>query len=223
MGSLLGFVLNSALLGFGLAMDAFSVSVANGLNAPGMSRRWRLAIPLTFAGFQFLMPVIGWFCVRSIAEAFASFRPAIPWIALALLLFIGGKMLYEGIRGGSEEERESAAHVAPIAGYASFAFHGLTLHELLIGPSTRLVLAQDRFWLYEHAGQARFANLLEPHVDATVVWLVHEAPALTGHYGGAPTAAVAVGMLGVHVGHKANAVAEELGDDCVSVVPDALA
>ena len=104
MGSLFGFVLNSALLGFGLAMDAFSVSVANGLNAPGMSRGWRLAIPLTFAGFQFLMPVIGWFCVRTIAETFTAFQRAIPWIALALLGFIGGKMLVEGIRGGGEEE-----------------------------------------------------------------------------------------------------------------------
>ena len=109
MGTIVSFIANSVLLGTGLAMDAFSVSLANGLNAPKMSRGMRLAIPLTFAAFQFLMPVIGWFCVRSIAEAFASFRPAIPWIALALLLFIGGKMLYEGIRGGSEEERESAA------------------------------------------------------------------------------------------------------------------
>ena len=119
MGSLLGFVLNSALLGFGLAMDAFSVSVANGLNAPGMSRRWRLAIPLTFAGFQFLMPVIGWFCVRIIAETFAAFQRAIPWIALALLGFIGGKMLVEGIRGGDDGEE------APPLGVAALLMQGV--------------------------------------------------------------------------------------------------
>jgi putative Mn2+ efflux pump MntP len=65
-------------------------------------------IPLTFAGFQFLMPVIGWFCVHSIAEAFASFQRAIPWIALVLLLFIGGNMLIEGIRGGDTEQADAA-------------------------------------------------------------------------------------------------------------------
>ena len=69
MHSLVSFVINSILLGVGLAMDAFSVSMANGLNAPKMSRSMRIMIPLTFAVFQFLMPVIGWFCVRSVAEA----------------------------------------------------------------------------------------------------------------------------------------------------------
>ena len=88
-------------------MDAFSVSMANGLNAPKMSRSMRIMIPLTFAVFQFLMPVIGWFCVRSVAEAFVSFQRAIPWIALVLLLFIGGKMLLEGIRGGDTEHADA--------------------------------------------------------------------------------------------------------------------
>ena len=87
-------------------MDAFSVSLANGLNAPKMSRGMRIMIPVTFGWFQFMMPVIGWFCVRSIAEAFTSFQQAIPWIALVLLLFIGGKMLIEGIKGGGDEEDE---------------------------------------------------------------------------------------------------------------------
>lgn len=101
------FLMNSMLLGVGLAMDAFSVSLANGLSAPDMPRGLRRAIPLTFAGFQFLMPMIGWFCVRSIAEVFQSFQRAIPWIALILLAFIGGKMLLEGIRGSAEEASQS--------------------------------------------------------------------------------------------------------------------
>ena len=98
------FVLNSVLLGFGLAMDAFSVSLANGLNAPDMPRRLRVLIPATFALFQFIMPIIGWFCVRTIAEAFVVFERAIPWIALGLLGFIGGKMILEGLRGGEAED-----------------------------------------------------------------------------------------------------------------------
>ena len=106
MNILGSFIINSILLGVGLAMDAFSVSLANGLNAPKMSRGMRIMIPVTFGWFQFMMPVIGWFCVRSIAEAFTSFQQAIPWIALVLLLFIGGKMLIEGIKGGGDEEDE---------------------------------------------------------------------------------------------------------------------
>ena len=82
----------------------------------------RAAIPLTFAGFQFLMPMIGWFCVRSIAEAFTAFQKAIPWIALALLLFIGGKMLVEGIKNRNTENREDAAlkpHTLLVQGIAT--------------------------------------------------------------------------------------------------------
>lgn len=97
------FIINSILLGVGLAMDAFSVSLADGLNAPKMSRGMRAAVPLTFGGFQFLMPMIGWFCVRRLAEAFEAFQAAVPWIALILLLFIGGKMLVDGLRGAGEE------------------------------------------------------------------------------------------------------------------------
>ena len=97
------FILNSVLLGVGLAMDAFSVSMANGLATPDMSRGWRWAIPATFAGFQFIMPMTGWFCVRTIAEAFSAFQRAIPWIAFSLLGFIGGKMILEGLRGGDAE------------------------------------------------------------------------------------------------------------------------
>ena len=52
----------------------------------------------TFAGFQFLMPMIGWICVHTIVEYFKSFEKLIPWIALILLCFIGGKMLIEGIQ-----------------------------------------------------------------------------------------------------------------------------
>ncbi len=101
------FVLNSILLGVGLAMDAFSVSIVNGLNETHMSKGKTLGIAGTYAGFQFAMPMIGWFCVRTIAEAFQAFRKYIPWIALLLLLYIGGKMLLEGIRNqraGSTEE-----------------------------------------------------------------------------------------------------------------------
>ena len=92
------FFFNSVLLGVGLAMDAFSVSLANGLGEPNMRRGRMCSIAGVFAFFQALMPMIGWICVHTIVEYFKSFESWIPWIALALLGFIGGKMLLEGLR-----------------------------------------------------------------------------------------------------------------------------
>ena len=100
------FVVNSILFGVGLAMDAFSVSVANGLNEPNMPARRVLLVAGTFALFQTAMPLAGWLCVHSIAEAFQAFQPFIPWIALALLLFIGIKMIREGLQEETEREEE---------------------------------------------------------------------------------------------------------------------
>lgn len=100
----LGFVFffNSVMLGVGLAMDAFSVSMANGLNEPHMKPRKMCGIAGIFALFQALMPMLGWICVHTIVQYFRSFEVLIPWIALCLLGFIGGKMLYEGITDGEE-------------------------------------------------------------------------------------------------------------------------
>ncbi len=92
------FFFNSFLIGIGLAMDAFSVSLANGLNEPDMSTKKTLGVAGIFGVFQGIMPLIGWFCVHSIASAFSAFEKFIPWIALGLLAYIGGKMLYEGIK-----------------------------------------------------------------------------------------------------------------------------
>lgn len=101
-------VIQSIALGVALAMDAFSVSMANGLNDPGMKQKKMCVIAGTFAGFQFAMPMIGWFCVTTIKELFAMFERFIPWIALILLLLIGGNMLLDGIRGGDDEEGASS-------------------------------------------------------------------------------------------------------------------
>ena len=92
------FFFNSILLGIGLAMDAFSVSLANGLNDHCIRPRKMCAIAGIFALFQALMPMIGWVCVHTIVQYFSFFEKLIPWIALALLGFIGGKMLAEGIK-----------------------------------------------------------------------------------------------------------------------------
>ncbi len=98
------FIIESLLLGVGLAMDAFSVSLADGLAEPAMKRRKRLLIAGTFAVFQALMPMLGWVCVHTVVEHFRSLEKFIPWVALVLLCFIGGKMLVEGLRGGDGDE-----------------------------------------------------------------------------------------------------------------------
>ena len=104
----IGLVIQSIALGVALAMDAFSVSMANGLNDPGMSKKKLCTIAGTFGGFQFAMPMIGWFCVTTIKELFSKFEIFIPWIALILLVLIGGKMLIDGIRGDDPEEESSS-------------------------------------------------------------------------------------------------------------------
>ncbi len=106
MGTILVFVINSILLGVGLAMDAFSVSLANGLNNPKMNKFTMIKIAGVFALFQFAMPMIGWFCVHTIAEKFEKVQPVIPWIAFILLGFIGGKMIIEGFKPSEEEEAD---------------------------------------------------------------------------------------------------------------------
>lgn len=97
------FFLRSIFLGIGLSMDAFSVSLADGLNEPEMRKKKMLAITGAFGLFQGLMPLIGWICVHAIVNLFKSFEIFIPWIALILLMFVGGKMLIDGIRNKEEE------------------------------------------------------------------------------------------------------------------------
>lgn len=91
-------LINACLLGFGLAMDAFSVSLANGLNEPKMKKNKILGVAGTFAIFQGAMPLLGWFLVTQLRSVFDVLEGYIPWAALILLVFIGGKMLYEGIK-----------------------------------------------------------------------------------------------------------------------------
>lgn len=106
MQSVWALALNSVLLGFGLAMDAFSVSLVNGLREPDMPKGRMAQIAGVFGGFQLLMPMIGWICVRTILEIFQSLTKYIPWVAFGLLLFIGGKMVVEGIRNREGQEAE---------------------------------------------------------------------------------------------------------------------
>jgi putative Mn2+ efflux pump MntP len=113
------FILNSVLLGVGLAMDAFSVSLANGLHEPAMKSPRMCGIAGVFSFFQFAMPLLGWVCVSTVAQNFTAFERFIPWIALILLCFIGGKMLIEGIRN------QDAEGEVPAVGLAALLIQGI--------------------------------------------------------------------------------------------------
>ncbi len=114
------FYINSALLGFALAMDAFSVSLANGLANPTMKRSGKVRIAGCFAFFQFLMPMIGWVCVHTLVERFTAIQKFIPWIGFGLLIFIGGNMLKEAFFGEEEEvNREVSTKLLIVQGIAT--------------------------------------------------------------------------------------------------------
>lgn len=115
------FFINAIGFGVGLAMDAFSVSMANGLKEPKMGRVKMCVISGVFAGFQIIMPLIGWICIHTIATAFESFQKFVPWIALLLLGYIGGKMLIEGFKKGSGDDDEDTAAV----GFAALLIQGI--------------------------------------------------------------------------------------------------
>ncbi len=113
------FFLNSLLLGVGLAMDAFSVSLADGLREPEMSKRRMAAIAGVYGVFQLAMPFAGWVLVSRLRSAFDVVRQMIPYVALALLLFIGVKMIIEGFKekgqdDGEDDEQPAAKMTAGI-------------------------------------------------------------------------------------------------------------
>lgn len=87
-------------------MDAFSVSIVNSLCEPEMSFRKMNRIAGVFAFFQFAMPMAGWICVHTIVTYFEKFEMFIPFIALLLLLYIGGKMVVGGIKSRKDETCE---------------------------------------------------------------------------------------------------------------------
>lgn len=95
-------VLSIVLTAIGLAMDAFAVSMAIGMNSKKEERLgMALKSGIFFGGFQGVMPLIGWL----LGISFSGYiEKADHWIAFALLLFIGGKMIYESLKKEEDEE-----------------------------------------------------------------------------------------------------------------------
>ena len=109
------FFFTAIMLGVGLAMDAFSVSLANGLNEHNMKLPKMCGVAGIFSLFQFAMPLIGWICVSTLCNAFRVFEKFIPWIALGLLGYIGGSMILEAVKNkDSQEEKPAVGFIALI-------------------------------------------------------------------------------------------------------------
>lgn len=109
-------IFNGILFGIGLAMDAFSVSLADGLNEPKMKFRKVFGIAGVFALFQALMPLAGWLAVSGFLEIFNKFKLIIiiPWVSFLLLCFIGGKMLFESLKKDSDGELNKKARALTV-------------------------------------------------------------------------------------------------------------
>ena len=132
-------IINSLLLGVGLAMDAFSVSVANGLKEPKMKPA-RMSI---IAGV-YAMPIIGWFLVHTLIGIFDELEKIVPWVGFVLLIFIGGKMIFETVSeiknkkadknsGSKTDAKENGDSDKKIGAYAliiqGIATSGLTISD----------------------------------------------------------------------------------------------
>lgn len=92
-------VLEVFLIGLSLAMDAFAVSVTDGLCYRNLTKGKGITIPLAFGLFQAVMPLVGYFVAFGFGQAFREVFDKIDhWIAFVLLAFIGGKMIYDAIK-----------------------------------------------------------------------------------------------------------------------------
>ena len=169
------FFINSILLGIGLAMDAFSVSIVNAISEPNMSRTRQCGISCVYAFFQFLMPLTGWLCVHTIASVFTQVQKFIPWIALILLLYIGIKMIVEALAS-----RKTACSTCQKKGdeckkcSVTLESHALSLKVLLMqGIATSIDALSTGFTIAEY-------GLLMASVASLIIAAVTFAICLTG-------------------------------------------
>ena len=118
-------MLSILLIGISLSMDAFAISVANGLTLKNFNIRHALWMALYFGGFQFLMPLIGYFLGSTVSHYVDRFG---PYISFALLAFIGGKMLLDAIKPGEGASgQETLTHKALLAAAVATSIDALAV------------------------------------------------------------------------------------------------
>ena len=172
------FFANSVLLGTGLAMDAFSVSIANGLNEPGMSHKKECLMAGVYAFFQFIMPMIGWLCVHTMVSVFTSLQRYVSFTALPLLAYIGGKMIVESVKKmrSSGEGDAAAAEISTAAGMLDF-------HTLMLqGIATSIDALSVGFTIAAYDTQTAFTASL---IIAAVTFIICMGGSKIGRHAGA--------------------------------------
>lgn len=90
-------------IGIGLSMDAAAVSISNGIAFPNMERRFKILMPVFFGLFQGLMPLFGYFAGGLFQDFIHKYAGIVTFVILG---FIGGKMIYDGIKGEEEEKKD---------------------------------------------------------------------------------------------------------------------
>ncbi|MGN0804303.1 MAG: manganese efflux pump MntP family protein [Candidatus Coproplasma sp.] len=132
-------ILSIILIGVSLAMDAFAVSICDGMVYRNLSKSKSVFIPLTFGIFQALMPIIGFYIGMAFSQI-DKFDEVDHWIAFGLLLIIGGKMVLDGIKelkSGDVEEEASKSFSVPtvllqgVATSIDALFVGFSLNSML--------------------------------------------------------------------------------------------
>jgi len=146
-------------LGLGLSMDALVVAMAEGTFFKTIQMRRVLRIAIVFGGFQGLMPVVGWAAGKSFSQYMKDFD---HWVAFAILLLIGGKMIFEELKVNKEQDRQVhscekwailllmafATSIDALAVGLTFAFLDIDifLPVLAIGVLTFLVSGLGVYW-----------------------------------------------------------------------------
>ena len=154
------------LIGVGLSMDAFAVSICKGLSVQRLRLSHMLLAGLYFGFFQALMPMIGWVCVSLVVEQFSQFAVWVPIIALVLLAIVGGKMLYDGI---TNKEDDQHTH------------RKLTFGVLMVqAVATSIDALSTGFSLVEIAGNDVWSALLSAGIIAVVTFGICVASVYVG-------------------------------------------
>jgi len=117
-------ILSVFLSGVSLSMDAFAVSVCDGMVYRNVTKRKAVLIPLTFGIFQAVMPIIGFYISMAFRQI-EVFDSIDHWIAFALLLIIGGKMIFDGAKDLSKKEDEELRTKAITSGLKQGLEQGL--------------------------------------------------------------------------------------------------
>lgn len=104
-----GVILDGLLFGLGLSVDAFLIALSNGLNFPNIKMRKLLLLAALFSSFQIIMPMFGWLCVHTVSVHIPYFDEALSWIAFVIIMWLGAKMMLDGLKPITPLEHNNCA------------------------------------------------------------------------------------------------------------------